>query len=393
MSWNEDVAYAFTPYKVLTLPLGIWPLQEYNTFALVRWIVCGICLSASMIMLFLEIVFSSDEVYVKLDALVFLFCNIISVLKLLFFRLYADNLTRNFSSAVNDYFAIDTEEERMIMRRHAYMGKMICFIIVSFGYVASSMSILTPLLASVEDIQLNASIENQASKLPLPLTWTLGDFHMSTNVFLLICMGQYFLFVLNCICDCGGDSLYLAIVLHVCGQIELLKIEFANYGMKDKNTSAEFSKLACRHYYLIKHAKLLGDVTSFLWLVSMLCCYLLICLIGFVLILAFKTNDIVMITKCITVFITMLFQCFFYCFVGDYLKCQTEEIAHSIYSCNWHYLPMNLMTNILFAIMRSQQPVQFLAGGIFVVNIKTYMALIKSSLSYFSVLRVMVDED
>lgn len=40
MSWNADVAYAFTPYKILTLPLGIWPLQKYNTFALVCSIVC-----------------------------------------------------------------------------------------------------------------------------------------------------------------------------------------------------------------------------------------------------------------------------------------------------------------------------------------------------------------
>ena len=41
MSWNDDVAYAMTPFKVLTLPLGVWPLQKYNTFSLIRSIVCG----------------------------------------------------------------------------------------------------------------------------------------------------------------------------------------------------------------------------------------------------------------------------------------------------------------------------------------------------------------
>jgi len=41
MSWNDDVAYAMTPYKLLTLPLGVWPLQKYDTFALVRSVVCG----------------------------------------------------------------------------------------------------------------------------------------------------------------------------------------------------------------------------------------------------------------------------------------------------------------------------------------------------------------
>jgi len=47
MSWNEDMAYAMTPYKLLTLPLGIWPLQKYNTFALIRFIICEFSLVRS----------------------------------------------------------------------------------------------------------------------------------------------------------------------------------------------------------------------------------------------------------------------------------------------------------------------------------------------------------
>lgn len=112
---------------------------------------------------------------------------------------------------------------------------------------------------------------------------------------------------------------------------------------------------------------------------------------GFQLILALKSHDAVMITKTITVMSTLLLQLFFYSFVGDYLKCQMGEIAHSIYSCNWHCLPMKLMRNVLFIIMRSQHPVQLLAGKFFVVNIETFMAILKSSLSYLSVLRVMLD--
>jgi len=112
---------------------------------------------------------------------------------------------------------------------------------------------------------------------------------------------------------------------------------------------------------------------------------------GFQLILALKSHDVVMITKTITVLSTLLLQLFFYSFVGDYLKCQMEEVAYSIYNCNWHCLPIKLMRNVLFVIMRSQNPVQLLAGRFFVVNIETFMIILKSSLSYLSVLRVMVD--
>ncbi|XP_024888077.1 odorant receptor 9a-like [Temnothorax curvispinosus] len=98
-----------------------------------------------------------------------------------------------------------------------------------------------------------------------------------------------------------------------------------------------------------------------------------------------------MIMKTTTVTSALMLEMFFYSIVGDYLKCQMEEIAYSIYSCNWYNFPLNLMRNVVFVIMRSQQPVQFVAGRFFVINLESFMTILKSSLSYLSVLRVMVD--
>lgn len=48
MEWENEVAYAMTSLKILTVPIGGWPLQEYNKFALTRHILstCGlVCFS------------------------------------------------------------------------------------------------------------------------------------------------------------------------------------------------------------------------------------------------------------------------------------------------------------------------------------------------------------
>jgi len=159
-----------------------------------------------MIMLFLEINFGSGDMYIKLDALMVMFCNVLSVLKLLSYRLYADNLIRNFSSAIKDYLlAIDNEKKRTIMRRHAFMGRMICYSILFFSYVASSIFCLVPIIArDVEDIQVNVSVKNQASELPMPLTWALGNYHLSTSLFFVISAVQYILLILNSTSNCGN---------------------------------------------------------------------------------------------------------------------------------------------------------------------------------------------
>ncbi|XP_071556216.1 odorant receptor 10-like [Temnothorax nylanderi] len=402
ISWNDDVAYAMTPLKLLTLPLGIWPLQKYDIFSLVRSIVCGIGMvrcqfsyfisstTAMMITLFLELNFGSGDAYIKVDGLMIMVCNVLAVLKLLSFRLYADNLTRNYSSAVNDYHAIDTEEKHTIMRRHAYMGRMICYSTLFFAYLASTIFMLAPMIADNKNVQVNVSIKNQALELPVPLT-LLEDLHMPTSLFWLMSTMQYVILIINCTSNCGNDSLFLAITLHICGQMEILKIELFNYGVKSKNIDEDFSVLASRHHYLIEHAELLVDTISFVLLVQMLFSSILICLMGFQLITALKAHDAGMVTKTTTALSAFLLQLFFYSFVGDYLKCQMEEVAYSIFSCNWYNLPSKLMKNVLFVIVRSQQPVQLLAGRFFAVNIKTYMTILKSSLSYLSVLRVMMD--
>jgi len=112
---------------------------------------------------------------------------------------------------------------------------------------------------------------------------------------------------------------------------------------------------------------------------------------GLQFILALKTDDALMIVKTASALATFLSQMFAYSFVGDYLKYQAEEIAKSIYCCNWHRLSAKLMKNILFIIARSHQPVQLTAGKFLVVNLETYMSILKTSFSYLSVLRIMLD--
>ncbi|XP_036142492.1 odorant receptor 2a-like isoform X1 [Monomorium pharaonis] len=391
MLWNDDITYAMTPFKLLTLPLGVWPLQKYNTFSLFRSIASGISMTVMTIILFLEINFGSGDAYVKLDALMLMSCTVLCALKVLSFRLYADNMIRNFSSAVKDYLAIDNERTRTIMRRHAFMGRMICYSIIFSTYAASVIFFLLPIIADDgEDIQINVTIKNQGAELPVPITF-LGDLHIPTILYFTINTMQLFMLIFIGTGNCGSDSLFLGITVHLCGQMELLKVEFFKYGMKSGNLNKDFSVLASRHSYLIEHAKFLTEVISSVLLVQVFSSCLIISLIGFQLIIALKAHDAVMIIKSITVLSSLLLQLFLYSFVGDYLKCQMEEIADSIYGCKWHSLQTKLMRNVVFVTMRSQRPVQLFAGKFLIVNLKTYMTILKSSLSYLSVLRVMMD--
>ncbi|XP_011702893.1 PREDICTED: uncharacterized protein LOC105458952, partial [Wasmannia auropunctata] len=210
MSRNDDVAYAMTPFKFLTLPLGVWPLQEYNALAFIRSFVCTVSLTAWIIIIFFEVNFGGGDVYTKIDGLLLMMCTILSVIKILAFRLYADNMIRNFSSAVKDYLAIDNENMRKIMRHHAFMARVMCYSVLSFAYTAPVFFLVAVLIAGGdEDIQVNSntSIKNPAEDLPVPLTWTLGSYHLSTSLYFVITIVQYIILTLNCNGNVGNKMI------------------------------------------------------------------------------------------------------------------------------------------------------------------------------------------
>lgn len=87
----------------------------------------------------------------------------------------------------------------------------------------------------------------------------------------------------------------------------------------------------------------------------------------------------------------MLVQLFAYSYVGDYLTRQMKGISDSIYFCNWYDISKSMAKDIIYVIMRAQYPVFLKAGNFFIVNMETYMSILKTSMSYLSVLRVMVN--
>ena len=113
--------------------------------------------------------------------------------------------------------------------------------------------------------------------------------------------------------------------------------------------------------------------------------------LGLQLILALNIGNIVMVIKTFIVLSTLMVQLFAYSYVGEYLRRQMEGIADSMYFCNWYDIPRSVAKDIIYVIMRAQEPVFLRAGQFLVVNMETYTSIIKTSMSYLSVLRVMVN--
>lgn len=157
-----------------------------------------------VIVSYLEIYYNCSDAYAKLDSVLLIACGTLAILKISCFRIYAINMTRNYSSAIKDYLAIDNEKKRRIMRRHAFMGRTICFSVIFFSYVGSVVFILAPMLASEKDVPVNVSMKNAAGY-PIPSECTLAHFHISRSMYFLIFAVQCILLALTCTGNLGNE--------------------------------------------------------------------------------------------------------------------------------------------------------------------------------------------
>lgn len=93
-----------------------------------------------------------------------------------------------------------------------------------------------------------------------------------------------------------------------------------------------------------------------------------------------------------SVILLMMIQLSFYTFAGDCLEMRSATLSYATYDCDWYDLPASTARDIRFILMRANIPHQLTAGKFVLMNMITFKNILKSTASYLSVLRIMLDE-
>ncbi|KAK2588078.1 hypothetical protein KPH14_004143 [Odynerus spinipes] len=388
--WNDDVAHAMTFYKFLTLPTGVWPLQDYNFFATIRSVVTVSCQVAMLVFQWKELFAGCNGSHANLDSLTIIACNIMAIIKIGCYRFHSRNLIENYERAVRDYLETKSTRDVEIMRRHALLGKRLCSSLICFSYVSTSIFMVAPFFMVFDDATLNGtSVRKTSLSYPMPSDCTLGSLNVSIGLYCVISAIDIVLLISTCNGNLGNDCLFFGIALHVCGQVEILKIQFSQYKFQ-KGMEKEFSRLISRYSELLTLADYLVETISVVLVAQLLVSCILICIIGYQCVLALQYSDVFVFAKSLTVLSTFLLQLLIYSYIGDYLTNQMEQVGYAAYKSEWYELPISRRKDLVFLLMRSQRLVQIAAAYFFPVNMQTFMSIVKTSLSYLSVLRVML---
>ncbi|KAH0956335.1 OrP1 [Eciton burchellii] len=386
---KDDIAYVMNLFKFVLWPIGIWPLQTYDIYLLMRCILGICCASIVAILPANEIFLGCTDTELSMDCLLLINCALMAILKNILFRVYGNDLADNYGSAMDDYLTIEDEKQRAIMRRHAFMGRILFYSMMGINYCGCITIGLVPVL--VDDNKHINVTNKDIRKYAIPSRCFLDYFNFSYNVYRIVCIFEAFLILITSYSYVGIDVIFLNITLHMCGQLEILKHNFMNLDVTIIKIHDCFSVLIQRHIYLIQKIKKLIRAVSFILLMQLLTSSILICIAGFQLIVSLKMKDIVMSLKSFMILNTFLLQLALYSLVGDYLKSQVNGVGYFVYQSAWYNLPVGLMKSVIFILMRTRCSVALRAGRLIEVNLSTYMSILKTSVSYLSVLHAMME--
>lgn len=180
--------------------------------------------SIIVILPFIELQLGCTDAEQNIDSIMLICCGVLALSKTIWFRIYANSLINNYRSALNDYMMIENAEQRAIMRRHAFLGRILSCFMVCFSYFNCVVFTLIPLLGDEEDTQINVTNET-ILEYPIPSTCVLEYLHVPTSMYNILCFIESVVLVLTCTSNHGNILFNNNVIIFVIRRIP----EFLNY--------------------------------------------------------------------------------------------------------------------------------------------------------------------
>nr|AZQ24942.1 odorant receptor [Aphidius gifuensis] len=392
VKWNEDTIYALGLYKRVTTLVGIWPTNNriltgiqigvYITFHLSsvfiffqKFLEYGNCGTTMEIVDTLSVCMASVQICIK---------SFIAWFKNHEFRHVVD-------SAVMDWSCVEEEQSHSVMLVYARKGRVLlmCQMAVGFSTAFPLMLDRFPKIVEVIDEVKNESIFVRNIPL-LPRCWislTMSEYSYLAYWTLVV----IFIWTLSIATVCCNVFVY-GFGLYVYTQFEILSTS-VNIINGNENISEQrrlIKMFAKRHNHLLNIANDLENGSTFIILSEVTVIIFVGCIAGVMLLIGLRDHDSQTIIAMVIRLTLVMMQLFIYNFMGECLSNQTEKLQTAIYNCPWYELSSRTAKDMKLIMIRSNNPFRLTAGKLSDMNLISFKSVVKSMFSFFSVLRLML---
>uniref|UniRef100_A0ABD2WJA9 Odorant receptor n=1 Tax=Trichogramma kaykai TaxID=54128 RepID=A0ABD2WJA9_9HYME len=117
---------------------------------------------------------------------------------------------------------------------------------------------------------------------------------------------------------------------------------------------------------------------------------IVICLLGYYLIVDIERMDTFGLLTHSCLFISITFNIFIFCYVGEILTDKCNKIGQAVFESSWSELPAADVKNFILVLAVAQKPVFLTAGKMITLSIRSFTNVLKASATYLNMLRTLL---
>ncbi|KAF3054510.1 Odorant receptor 117 [Nylanderia fulva] len=378
-------------------PIGAWPRSTTTSssekaVSRVLIFVCYFLIAFTVVPCALNIFFEEKDIELKLRAIGPLSHWLMGGMNYCSLLLRSADIRRCVRHMEMDWQIIKRSRHREIMAKNARLGRFVagfCAIFMHGGVF--SYSIVSGMTTVIVPIDNNLSVP--MLQLPCPSYSKFVDARFSPANEIVLIMQMFSCFIVNST-TVGACSLAAVFAMHACGQLDILTLRLDKLVEGEdvkENDSAQrrLADIVDHHLRVLRFISSIENVMHQICLVELVGCTFNLCMLGYYSITWWNKIDTKGIIAYIIVYISMSFNIFIFCYIGEILTQQCKKVGETAYMTDWYRLPRKTALGLILIISRSSVVIKITAGKLIQLSIATFSDVIKTSLVYLNMLRTV----
>ncbi|XP_011301055.1 odorant receptor 46a, isoform B-like [Fopius arisanus] len=187
------------------------------------------------------------------------------------------------------------------------------------------------------------------------------------------------------------------LILHCCGQLKLVELSLTQLGINYVKNGQSFQvvlrHIVKKHQSVCQFVKSLEKLFNFPWFVELVGCTLMFCFQGYNVLKLLHADGSGVFQIGFIIFSTfgILIQFLLNCWAGECLISQSSKIGYAFYTSQWYTLRPSDARSLMMMGFQKTRPLTLTTWKFSVLSIRLFLRVMKTSLSYLSVLLVMTD--
>ncbi|XP_057323505.1 odorant receptor 63a-like isoform X1 [Microplitis mediator] len=389
--WTEDSIKSIRLYKYILQIICSWPLEQRNIYWKIRISSLFVYLMISGIFIIQELLDHCGTNYEIASLFGMIFGTISAITKISLLNIYHKNISFIVKNVINDWRIINDDNCKTIMRQYSSLNRALFY------------GILTPLLLYTLKFTIDriphTILTNDNTTVYVRTTpissecWNLADIPTVFYIIRFAC--RTFEFVIYNIVSCGIDLYFLVLAKHICGQMEISNMNIQNFLVANDGRFErdKFYKLIDRQKYMLGLMDKLRESFNYITLAVLLISGIHLNIMIIMIFVALKDNNMNAVFEDATG--TILYfsaQIFIYCYAGDELSTKVKNSRLAVYSCSWYNFSINTRKDIIYIMLRVNKEYHLTAGKFYYMNLLNFTNIVKTMVSFFSVMRLVIFE-